>query len=67
MALDQGTTALVTGASSGIGEATVRALREKGVVVHAAARRLERLEQLSAETGCIPHHLDVRDLSLIHI
>lgn len=61
MAIDEHTTALVTGASSGIGEATVRALRAKGVVVHAAARRLERLEALAEETGCIPHALDVRD------
>ena len=60
MSIGENTTALVTGASSGIGEATVRALREKGVVVHAAARRLERLEALRDETGCIPHALDVR-------
>ena len=61
MTLDNKTTALVTGASSGIGEATVRALCAKGVVVHAAARRLDRLEALASETGCIPHELDVRD------
>ena len=59
--IDKNTVALVTGASSGIGEATVRALAEKGVIVHAAARRLERLEKLAEETGCIPHQLDVRD------
>lgn len=53
--------ALVTGASSGIGEATVIALRERGVEVHAAARRIERLEELADKTGCIPHQLDVRD------
>ena len=61
MALDKTFTALVTGASSGIGEATVRALRKEGVVVHAAARRIERLESLAKDTGCIPHKLDVRD------
>jgi len=54
-------TALVTGASSGIGEATVRALCARGATVYAAARRLDRLEQLAEQTGCIAHELDVRD------
>ncbi len=49
MSLDQNTKALVTGASSGIGEATARALRNRGVKVYAAARRLDRLEQLAAD------------------
>jgi len=61
MALDKNTTALVTGASSGIGEATARALRAQGVTVYAAARRIGRLEKLAEETGCIPIQLDVRD------
>lgn len=61
MTIDKNTVALVTGASSGIGEATVRTLREKGATVHAAARRMNRLETLQKETGCIPHALDVRD------
>jgi len=39
-----GKTAIVTGASSGIGAATVRQLREAGVRVAAGARRLERLD-----------------------
>lgn len=39
-------TALVTGASSGIGEATVRALLADGYRVYAAARRLERMAEL---------------------
>jgi 3-hydroxy acid dehydrogenase / malonic semialdehyde reductase len=39
-----GKTAIVTGASSGIGAATVRALRDASVRVAAGARRTERLE-----------------------
>ena len=61
MSLDRNTTALVTGASSGIGEAVARAFRAKDVKVYAAARRIDRLEKLAAETGCIPVKLDVRD------
>ena len=44
--------ALVTGASSGIGAATVRALRDASWEVIAVARRQERLDVLAAETGC---------------
>jgi len=43
--------ALVTGASSGIGEATARALAARGAKVALAARRLERLEKLASEIG----------------
>jgi len=39
-----GKTGIVTGASSGIGAATVRALREAGVRVAGGARRVERIE-----------------------
>ncbi len=44
--------ALVSGASSGIGAATVKALREASWEVLAVARRKDKLEALAKETGC---------------
>jgi NADP-dependent 3-hydroxy acid dehydrogenase YdfG len=44
-------TALVTGASSGIGAATARALAHEGYAVWCAARRSRRIEALAAEIG----------------
>jgi NADP-dependent 3-hydroxy acid dehydrogenase YdfG len=46
-----GTVALVTGASSGIGEATARALAAEGAKVAVVARRKDRLDQLVSDLG----------------
>lgn len=54
-------TAFVTGASSGIGEAVVRALAANGLTVHALARRADRLAALAEETGCKAHAFDATD------
>ena len=51
----QGKTAIVTGASSGIGAATAKALRREGVRVAVGARRADRLE------GDLALSLDVTD------
>ncbi len=52
---------LVTGASSGIGAATARLLDARGFEVIATARRMDRLEEMSAGTGITVKHLDVTD------
>jgi len=58
-----GRVALVTGASSGFGAATVRKLLGMGARVVAAARRADRLEELAGAGGdrILPLVLDVRD------
>jgi NAD(P)-dependent dehydrogenase (short-subunit alcohol dehydrogenase family) len=52
--------AIVTGASSGIGEATAERLQRAGFTVYAGARRVDRMAGL-AELGVVVAELDVTD------
>lgn len=58
-------TAVVTGASAGIGEATARALAGAGFHVVLGARRLDRLRPLADELSGTAHQLDVTDVESV--
>lgn len=58
-------TALVTGASTGIGAVVVERLAKQGLQVHAMARNAERLDELAKRTGCTPHAVDITDTAAL--
>lgn len=58
-------TALVTGASRGIGAAIVRQLVGHGVTVHALARPSASLASICAETGASPVPVDLADTAAL--
>lgn len=58
---DQRPTAVVTGASSGIGAATARTLAAAGFHVVLGARRLQRCQEIADEIGGTAGYLDVLD------
>jgi clavulanate-9-aldehyde reducatase len=62
----EGRVAAITGASSGIGEATALALADAGAAVALGARRVDRIEALAERIGsaggrAIAHEVDVSD------
>ena len=63
-----GRVAVVTGASSGIGEATVRALSAAGASVALGARRADRLQSVadSIDGPTLVHEVDVSDEEQAH-
>jgi len=60
-----GTTAVVTGASSGIGAATARHLAAAGFDVVVGARRIDRLREVAEPIGARALELDVTDAASV--
>ena len=64
MAGIQGKVVFITGASSGIGEATARLLAERGAKVLMGARRTDRLEKIAAELKAAGHDATAKTLDV---
>ena len=60
-----GKTALVIGASSGIGLATANLFADAGATVHAAARRSDAIQEGAGERNVTAHALDISDKSAV--
>src|ERR671910_1113763 len=60
MGIEKSQPVLITGCSTGIGRATAERLADDGWNVHATARRLDSIEDLTRR-GCKTHALDVTD------
>jgi NADP-dependent 3-hydroxy acid dehydrogenase YdfG len=58
-------TALVTGASGGMGRAIAERLAAKGLTVYALARNEAKLKELAAECGAVPLVIDVTDTAAV--
>jgi NADP-dependent 3-hydroxy acid dehydrogenase YdfG len=58
-------TALVTGASTGMGAAIAERLVKRGLKVHALARNEDRLNELADRIGAVPHVVDLRDTAAL--
>lgn len=65
MEIGRDTPALVTGGASGLGEGTVRALREAGAPVTILDMDHERGERVAGETGARFVHCDVADAGVV--
>ena len=65
MSFSDYSTALVTGASTGMGAAIAERLAKRGLTVHALARNEDRLKELADKTGAVPHVVDLTDTSAL--
>ncbi len=65
MSFSDYTTAVVTGASTGMGAAIAERLAKRGLTVHAFARNEDRLKELADRTGAIPHAVDLTDTAAV--
>ena len=65
MSFSDYSTALVTGASTGMGAAIAERLAKRGLTVHALARNEGRLKELADKTGAVPHVVDLTDTTAL--